>query len=196
MGGLGYEAMRRIKPDIIYAQQSGGMGSAGTYGKFRAVGGPIAAGLAGGTSEMSGLPSPAMPAGWGGYSYLDWIGAYSFGIAMLTAIHQRDMTGKGQWLDASQVETGIFISGTSILDFSANGRDWRRYGNRSPYKPPRRTGGRTAVWVRTGGWPLPASPIPSGRRWRGLPGDPTGWPTHGSPLCPSGSCIRTRWTGR
>ncbi|WP_081684279.1 CaiB/BaiF CoA transferase family protein [Granulicoccus phenolivorans] len=129
--GLGYEAMRRIKPDIIYAQQSG-MGSAGTYGKFRAVG-PIAAGLAG-TSEMSGLPSPAMPAGWG-YSYLDWIGAYSFGIAMLTAIHQRDMTGKGQWLDASQVETGIFISGTSILDFSANGRDWRRYGNRSPYKP-------------------------------------------------------------
>lgn len=129
--GLGYAAMREIKPDIIYAQQSG-MGSAGTYGKFRAVG-PIAAGLAG-TSEMSGLPAPAMPAGWG-YSYLDWIGAYSFGVAMLTAIHQRDMTGKGQWIDASQVETGIFITGTSMLDFSANGRSWTRYGNRSPYKP-------------------------------------------------------------
>ena len=24
---------------------------------------------------------------------------------------------------------------TTILDWSANGREWRRYGNRSPYKP-------------------------------------------------------------
>jgi crotonobetainyl-CoA:carnitine CoA-transferase CaiB-like acyl-CoA transferase len=129
--GLGYDALRAIRPDVIYAQQSG-MGSFGTYGKFRAVG-PIAAALAG-TSEMSGLPSPALPAGWG-YSYLDWIGAYSFAVAMLSALHYRDRTGRGQWLDASQCEAGIYLAGAAVLDRSANGPDWTRYGNRSPFKP-------------------------------------------------------------
>lgn len=129
--GLGYESLREIKPDIIYAQQSG-MGTAGTYGRFRAVG-PIAAALSGMT-EMSGLPAPAMPAGWG-YSYLDWIGAYSFSIAMMSALYHRDRTGQGQWIDASQTETGIFLAGLPILDKSANGTTWQRVGNRSPYKP-------------------------------------------------------------
>ena len=116
--GLGYDELRRIKPDIIYAQQSG-MGTAGRYGRLRAVG-PIAAALSG-MSEMSGLPEPAMPAGWG-YSYLDWIGAYSFATAILAALYHRDRTGEGQWIDASQTEAGIYISGGAILDWSANGR--------------------------------------------------------------------------
>ena len=128
--GLGYDNLRAIKPDIIYAQQSG-MGSHGSYGRFRSVG-PVAAAFAG-TSEMSGLPEPFLPAGWG-YSYLDWLGAYSFALAMLSALHHRNQTGQGQWIDASQCEAGIFASGTSILDWSANGQEWHRYGNRSPYK--------------------------------------------------------------
>jgi crotonobetainyl-CoA:carnitine CoA-transferase CaiB-like acyl-CoA transferase len=129
--GLGYEAMRAIKPDIIYVQQSG-MGAQGTYGRFRTVG-PVANSFSG-LSEMSGLPEPAMPAGWG-YSYLDWMGAYSFALAMLVALFHRERTGEGQWIDASQAEVGLLISGTTILDWSANGRIWSRYGNRSPYKP-------------------------------------------------------------
>ncbi|MFD0744723.1 CaiB/BaiF CoA transferase family protein [Phytohabitans flavus] len=129
--GLGYEQLRELRPDVIYAQQSG-MGAHGTYGRFRAIG-PVAAALAG-TAEMSGLPDPAMPAGWG-YSYLDWIGAYSFASAILAALVHRQVTGRGQWIDASQTEAGIFVGGTSVLDWSANGRAWSRIGNRSPYKP-------------------------------------------------------------
>ncbi len=129
--GLGYETLKAIKPDIIYVQQSG-MGAHGTYGRFRTVG-PIANAFAG-LSEMSGLPEPAMPAGWG-YSYLDWMGAYSFALAMLSALFHRERTGQGQWIDASQSEVGLFINGTAVLDWSANGRIWKRYGNRSPYKP-------------------------------------------------------------
>ena len=129
--GLGYDALREIRPDVIYAQQSG-MGSRGSYGRYRAVG-PIAAALSG-ISEMSGLPEPAMPAGWG-YSYLDWIGAYSFATAVLAALHYRDRTGRGQWIDASQTESGIYIAGGSILSWSANGRSYERTGNRSPYRP-------------------------------------------------------------
>jgi crotonobetainyl-CoA:carnitine CoA-transferase CaiB-like acyl-CoA transferase len=129
--GLGYDKLKEIKKDIIYVQQSG-MGAQGTYGRFRTVG-PIANAFAG-LSEMSGLPEPAMPAGWG-YSYLDWMGAYSFALAMLSALYHRERTGEGQWIDASQTEVGLFICGTSILDWSANGRAATRTGNRSPFKP-------------------------------------------------------------
>jgi crotonobetainyl-CoA:carnitine CoA-transferase CaiB-like acyl-CoA transferase len=128
--GLGYDELCRIRPGIIYAQQSG-MGAQGVYGRFRAIG-PIAASLAG-TSEMSGMPEPMPPAGWG-YSFLDWIGAYSFANAILSALWYREQTGKGQWIDASQTEAGMFLSGTAVLDASANGRRWSRVGNRSPWK--------------------------------------------------------------
>jgi hypothetical protein len=42
--------------------------------------------------------------------------------------------GQGCWIDSSQAEVGIFLTGASILDHSANGRSWARHGNRSPYK--------------------------------------------------------------
>jgi crotonobetainyl-CoA:carnitine CoA-transferase CaiB-like acyl-CoA transferase len=128
--GLGYDVLKSIRPDIIYVQQSG-MGAIGRYGRFRTVG-PVAASFVGST-EMSGLPDPAMPAGWG-YSYLDWIGAYGFALAALGALHHRECTGEGQWIDSSQCESGLFQTATSVLDWSANGRLWSRYGNRSPYR--------------------------------------------------------------
>jgi crotonobetainyl-CoA:carnitine CoA-transferase CaiB-like acyl-CoA transferase len=129
--GLGYDVMKSIRPDIIYIQQSG-MGAHGTYGRMRTVG-PVAAAFAG-QGDMSGLPEPAMPVGWG-YSFLDWMGAYGYALALLGAIYHREKTGEGQWIDASQCESGLFLTGTTVLDWSANGREWRRYGNRSPYKP-------------------------------------------------------------
>ena len=129
--GFGYDVMKSIRPDIIYIQQSG-MGVHGTYGRMRTVG-PVAAAF-GGQGDMSGLPEPAMPVGWG-YSFLDWMGAYGYALALLGALYHRERTGEGQWIDASQCESGLFLTGTTILDWSANEREWRRYGNRSPYKP-------------------------------------------------------------
>ena len=128
--GLGYDVLKEIKPDIIYIQQAG-MGAHGKYGRLRTVG-PVAAAFAG-TADMSGLPEPAMPVGWG-YSYLDWMGAYGYALALCGALYYRDRTGKGQWIDASQCESGIFLTGVSVLDWSANDRIWQRFGNRSPYK--------------------------------------------------------------
>ncbi|MBV9660564.1 MAG: CoA transferase [Acidimicrobiales bacterium] len=128
--GLGYEELRRLNPAIIYAQQSG-MGQSGRYGRFRAVG-PIAGSLSG-VTDMGGLPEPALPTGWG-YSYLDWLGAYSFALAVMTALYQREVTGEGQWIEASQSEVGIYTTALPVLDWSANGRGWHRSGNRSPYR--------------------------------------------------------------
>jgi crotonobetainyl-CoA:carnitine CoA-transferase CaiB-like acyl-CoA transferase len=129
--GFGYESLRRIKPDIIYAQQSG-FGQQGRYGRYRTLG-PVAQAL-GAASEMSGLPEPAPPAGWG-YSYLDWFGAYTLALGVLAALNHRARTGRGQWIDSSQCDCGIYLAGVSVLDWSANGRAWQRYGNRSPHKP-------------------------------------------------------------
>ena len=129
--GLGYSRLKEIKPDIIYVQQSG-MGQVGTYGRLRSFG-PTAQGFSG-LSEMSGLPNPMAPAGIG-YSYLDWFGAYQMATAIMAALYRRNTTGEGCWIDSSQVETGIYLTGTAVLDHSVNGRHWQRYGNRSPYKP-------------------------------------------------------------
>lgn len=129
--GLGYERLQELNPDIIYVQQSG-LGEVGTYGRARTYG-PSAQAISG-ISEMSGLPEPFPPAGIG-YSYLDWFGAYNMTTAILAALYRRAVTGKGCHIDASQAETGIYLTGTATLDYSVNDRRWSRYGNRSPHKP-------------------------------------------------------------
>lgn len=129
--GFGYERLKELNPRIIYVQQSG-LGEHGLYGRVRAFG-PTAQAFTG-ISEMSGLPSPFPPAGIG-YSYLDWFGAYNMANAMLAALYRRDRTGLGCHIDASQGEIGLQLTGTAILDWSVNGRSWRRTGNSSPYRP-------------------------------------------------------------
>ncbi|MDA7418997.1 CoA transferase [Xenophilus arseniciresistens] len=127
--GLGYETMKKIRPDLIYVQQSG-MGAHGLYGRMRTVG-PIAAAFTG-LSEMSGLPEPAPPAGWG-YSYLDWMGAYGFAQAILAGLLHRERTGEGQWIDASQCEAGLMLTGVQCLEWALQRKPFSRTGNRSPY---------------------------------------------------------------
>jgi crotonobetainyl-CoA:carnitine CoA-transferase CaiB-like acyl-CoA transferase len=129
--GLGYERLKELNPHIIYVQQSG-FGEAGTYGRARAYG-PTAQALTG-ISDLSGFPEPFPPAGIG-YSYLDWFGAYNMAKAMIAALYRRNVTGEGCHIDASQGEIGLALTGTAIIDYTANGRGWSRYGNRSPYKP-------------------------------------------------------------
>ncbi|GAA1868720.1 hypothetical protein GCM10009836_56540 [Pseudonocardia ailaonensis] len=129
--GLGYEVLREINPRIVYVQQSG-MGHHGIYGGLKCFG-PVAQAMSG-LTEMSGLPAPYPPAGIG-YSYLDWFGAYQMALAMMAGLYRQRLTGEGCWIDSSQVEAGIFLSGTAVLDHSVNGRSWSRTGNRSPYKP-------------------------------------------------------------
>lgn len=127
--GLGYDVLKEINPRLVYVQQSG-MGE-GTYGRVRSFG-PTAQALSG-ISDMSGLPSPHPPAGIG-YSYLDWFGAYQAALAMVAGLFRQAATGEGCWIESSQVEAGIYATGTAVLDASANGRAWERFGNRSPYK--------------------------------------------------------------
>ena len=129
--GLGYDTLKAIKPDIIYMQQPG-WGYKGPYVKYASYG-PIAQAVSG-LTEQSGLPAPHPPAGWG-FSYMDWSGAYYCAMTILMALYYKKRTGKGQYLDCSQVEPGIGMTGTAVLDHAVNGRHYQRTGNRSPYTP-------------------------------------------------------------
>ena len=129
--GLGYEELRKVNPTIIYIQQPG-FGKKGEYVKYVSTG-PVAQAISG-LTEQSGLPDPYPPAGWG-YSYMDWSGAYYCAMAILTSLYYRARTGEGQYMDCSQAEPAIYLTGTAILDSVANGRQFQRTGNRSPYVP-------------------------------------------------------------
>lgn len=126
-----FSEMLKINPRIVYCQQPG-FGYHGNYRDYRIVG-PVAQAVSG-ITEQIGLPDPYPPAGWG-YSYLDWGGAYNLAIGILAGLSYQRRTGKGIWIDSSQVEAGLSYSGTAILDKEANGRAYQRTGNRSPNKP-------------------------------------------------------------
>ena len=131
--GLGYEEQKKIRPDIIYCSMSG-FGHSGRDRDY-VTWGPTAQAISG-LTYMSGLPGEES-AGWG-FSYMDHTGGFYGALAILMALKHRNKTGEGQHLDLSQVEAGIGLTGTAILDKTVNNRNFRRPdmppGNRSPDK--------------------------------------------------------------
>jgi len=135
--GFDYERLAALRPDVIYVSNCG-FGHTGPYQRFKTWG-PIVQAVCGLTFS-SGRPD-APPAGWG-YSYMDHTGAYYMCLAILMALYHRARTGEGQWIDMACTEAGATLTGTDILDFSANGRRARRPGqphssrSRSPVMVP------------------------------------------------------------
>lgn len=120
---LSYEAQKAINPAIIYCSVSG-FGHSGRDKHFTTWG-PTAQALSG-LTMMSGLPGKP-PAGWG-YSYMDHTAGYYSAIAVMMALHHRNKTGEGQHIDISQVEAGMALTGPAVLDYTVNGRSFRREG--------------------------------------------------------------------
>jgi crotonobetainyl-CoA:carnitine CoA-transferase CaiB-like acyl-CoA transferase len=128
--GLGYEDLRKINPRIIYIQTTG-LGKAGVYKNYVSYG-PTAQALSG-LTYLSGLPEPRPPAGWG-YSYLDHSPGYFGAIMLMAAIRRQRLEGTGCYIDMSQSETGLMLSGTSTLEHQLTGKPTARHGNRMPYR--------------------------------------------------------------
>jgi crotonobetainyl-CoA:carnitine CoA-transferase CaiB-like acyl-CoA transferase len=128
--GLGYEDLRKINPRIIYVQTTG-LGKAGVYKDYVSYG-PTAQALSG-LTYLSGLPEPRPPAGWG-YSYLDHSPGYFGAIMLMAAIRRQRLSGTGCYIDMSQSETGLMLSGTSTIEHQLTGKPTARYGNRMPYR--------------------------------------------------------------
>ena len=122
--GLHYEGLKAIKPDIIYLSMAG-FGHAGPLAKSRVTYGSTVQALSGFTF-MAGLPD-RKPSGWG-HSIMDHYGGYNAAIAVLMALYHRRRTGRGQYIDLSQVQAATTLLGTYILDYTVNGRPARREG--------------------------------------------------------------------
>ena len=104
--GLSFEEQRAENSEIIYVSLSG-FGHSGPQRDY-STWGPTAQALSGLTA-MSGLPEAPEPAGWG-YSYLDHMAGFTAAAAITAALRHRRETGQGQWIDLSQVETGMALT--------------------------------------------------------------------------------------
>ncbi len=130
--GLGYEELKKVRPDIIMLRQSG-YGSWGPYANLPAFGMvlvPIA-----GLPNFIGFPDKE-PLPVGVSAYTDCISPRFATATLIAALDYRKRTGKGQMLDLSQFETAIYFLTPAVLDYAVNGREPERIGNSSPGEAP------------------------------------------------------------
>lgn len=57
-------------------------------------------------------------------------------VAMLTALAERDRTGRGVFIESTMVEAALNVCAQPIIEYSAYGKLMERMGNRSPYCAP------------------------------------------------------------
>jgi len=129
--GLDYESCKKIKPDVIYFStcQMGQQGPLKNFGGYGAFGTTYA-----GFPNVLGLPGKEPPAIFNNYS--DFIAPWYLTSMVIAALIRRRKTGKGMYLDQSQVEAGVTFLGPTILDYTVNGRIAGRMGNKDPYMAP------------------------------------------------------------
>jgi crotonobetainyl-CoA:carnitine CoA-transferase CaiB-like acyl-CoA transferase len=129
--GLGYEALRAVKPDLIVASISG-YGETGPLQGYMGYG-PAVAPLAG-LSSLSGYP------GGGprevGISLGDPTAGITTAVAICAALVARERTGRGQRIDVSLWESTAALVAEGWMEFAMNGTEPPRIGNRDPWMSP------------------------------------------------------------
>jgi benzylsuccinate CoA-transferase BbsF subunit len=129
--GLGYEVLRHIKPDIIMISLSG-YGAPGPEKDYVSYGPPQVA--------LSGMSSLTGYQGWppmqAGFSYGDPNGGVHGAFAVMCALLHKAKTGKGQFIDLSQWEAGIMLLPEGVMDYTMNGTQPERQGNRDAQMAP------------------------------------------------------------
>ena len=129
--GLSYEKLKQIKPEIIVACMSA-FGEGGPESGYRAFG--VTQFQLSGLANLFGYPNeepirnPMSPG--------DTVGAVNGAIAIMLALIHRKNTGKGQYIDLSQLETMVSLIGETVMDYTVNGVMEGRVGNRSSWIVP------------------------------------------------------------
>ncbi|MFC1939757.1 CaiB/BaiF CoA transferase family protein [Chloroflexota bacterium] len=124
--GVGYDELRKVKPDIIVASING-YGPSGPWSHYRSYG--VVQEPMTGWMALTGYLNDETPLR-SGVDHIDpQTGSHMAG-AILAALLYRQKTGKGQKLNASMLESGISFIGPAILDYGVNGRILEHKGNR------------------------------------------------------------------
>ena len=128
--GLDYEGLVKLRPDVIALGMSG-FGKTGPHRDYVSFG-PTLHALGGYTSIMR--HSGGEPAGWG-YSYADMCSGIHGAIAVLAALHHRNRTGEGQFIDLSQLESVVMSLGPMLLTLANDDVIPEPLANRSQEAP-------------------------------------------------------------
>ena len=128
---LAYDDLVKIKPDIIMLSGTP-LGQDGPFA--RTVGfGPTTQAFAG-LCHITGYPD-SFPCGIGG-TWPDFAVGTGMVFFLLAALHHRDRTGQGQYLDLSMAEMVTTMMPEAMMDFLMNGRDQAAIGNRDESMAP------------------------------------------------------------
>lgn len=129
--GVGYEALQKIKRDIIVLEMPG-FGNTGPLSKAAANGATMemAAGMCAMIGYKGGAPTTT------GQVYPDPMGGYNGAAAVMTALMHRQATGEGQYIELSQVEASMQFIGEELLYAIAANEDPELHGNRVRWAAP------------------------------------------------------------
>jgi len=129
--GFGYEAVKKVNPNVVMITLSG-YGDTGPESHYVSYG-PAQVPLSG-LSALTGYKGfPPMHAG---FSYADPNAGVHGAFAVISALFHRAKTGEGQYIDMSQWECAIDLLAEGILEYTMNGREPERVGNRDPQMAP------------------------------------------------------------
>ena len=130
--GIGYDALKKINPRIIYGSASG-FGNTGPY-RLR-PGYDILAQAMGGMMAITGVPGG--PPTRVGSAIGDVLGGLHLAIGILAAVNARNITGEGQRVDISLMDSVIAATENTGIKYLESGKVPPRMGNRyaavSPY---------------------------------------------------------------
>ena len=129
--GLGYEELKRIKPDIIMASISG-YGQTGPQRNYMAYGPaiPPLTGLSSITGYEDGPPQEV------GMAYGDPTSGIHAAAAICAALAARERTGQGQHIDVSLWQSVAVLVAEGWMDYAMNKTQPERQGNRDPWMAP------------------------------------------------------------
>ena len=117
--GLDYEALKKVKPDIIYAALSG-FGQTGPYSQ-RGSYASIAEAMSGHTRQQGDQVDPnGPPIGMAG-AFGDLAPGTMAAMSVIAAIRYRDKTGKGQLIDVAQTDCMIAYN-TNVTTYFVSGK--------------------------------------------------------------------------
>jgi len=126
--GLGYRQLRALNPRLIYVANTG-FGQWGPFAEGRASYDGLAQAVSGLTA-ITGFEG-ALPTKVGNYLG-DWFGACLAALGALAALHWRDRTGEGQFVEMAQCEGLLRALDWTWLYAGLTGRDRPKTGNRDP----------------------------------------------------------------
>jgi len=125
--GYGYEAVRAVKPDIIYCSISG-YGQQGPMAGKAAYDGAIQA--ASGMMSVTGTPDSGPLRV--GYMPVDIPTGITAAFAIASALFRRSHTGEGQHLDVAMLDSAMTLLSPNIAKYNIAGMTTERVGNASP----------------------------------------------------------------